>query len=412
MKGGDNPRAWMKSNDKPQWHHVRHEADMFFTDIMETLEDPPQTQAVSGRYFLLHYGQMAFPWVVSHPKEEREKHAMRNFIETIPLEYRKMIGRFHDRQWHMLNLLARCPGADDLCDSNPALAYALASNWAFHKPAVRQPYRAARSLVWRKQRYILDWLGFDNTEQVCMIFRKLNLGCISMENLFRMRNILQDRALRKILSHAPEVNDRLITCLHRLPYDPWMTLDLAWVAANDPWPDMFMSMEDVLGDIRKMLSSLGEEDTHIKYRSYQDIRDHHNSLTKRVNVLRLTKRGAFPKPPFPGTESIVPILNPHDLLAEGQEQSNCVVSYANAIYNQSVYIYRVFKPVRATLSIKPNGPKKWRIGQLLQAHNEGVSDEHRILIINELNQSSCKKLSLSDGHAPLEDLSEIDDFPF
>jgi len=91
---------------------------------------------------------------------ERDREVARRFLGSIPDDILSEVSRYWTRKWYVLNVLARCPGAMDLSRSNPALLYALASNWVFHKPAVTRPMRAARSLVNRKQRDIMEWLGF------------------------------------------------------------------------------------------------------------------------------------------------------------------------------------------------------------------------------------------------------------
>lgn len=49
---------------------------------------------------------------------------------TIPDRERCIAAKFHERRWHVLALMARCPGAADLLEANPALGFALANSWA------------------------------------------------------------------------------------------------------------------------------------------------------------------------------------------------------------------------------------------------------------------------------------------
>ena len=96
-----------------------------------------------------------------------EKQAWLRWHATIPAEIRQIVHHFPERQWHMLSFLARCgEAAYDLTAANPALAFALASNWVYHCPPVRRPPRAARALLQRgkKQRDVLVWLVFPGTK--------------------------------------------------------------------------------------------------------------------------------------------------------------------------------------------------------------------------------------------------------
>jgi hypothetical protein len=62
--------------------------------------------------------------------------AKSGFTALVPAEVRMELERYAERRWHLLSVMARCPGALDLSRANPALLFALANNWVFHKPAV------------------------------------------------------------------------------------------------------------------------------------------------------------------------------------------------------------------------------------------------------------------------------------
>ena len=102
--------------------------------------------------FVLPDGQIILPGIVI-PEERSARRAYSDhmartaFVNMIPEEVRLELLRYSNRKWHLMSILARCPGAMDLSRSNPALLFALASNWAFHRPSVKQPIRAARGLV-------------------------------------------------------------------------------------------------------------------------------------------------------------------------------------------------------------------------------------------------------------------------
>jgi hypothetical protein len=57
--------------------------------------------------------------------------AVQRFCANIPAEIRQRVVPFADRHWHLLRWLARSgQAAEDLCASNPVLAYMVASGWA------------------------------------------------------------------------------------------------------------------------------------------------------------------------------------------------------------------------------------------------------------------------------------------
>ena len=99
------------------------------------------------------------PQMLRFARDEADKaSACKCFLESVPADVAKSVSRFPQRQWHLVALAARCPGALDLMQSSPALAVCLASNWAFHRPAVPQPMRSARALIRRPQPEIAAWL--------------------------------------------------------------------------------------------------------------------------------------------------------------------------------------------------------------------------------------------------------------
>jgi len=75
------------------------------------------------------------------------------------------------------------------------------------------------------------------------------------------------------------------------------------------------------------------------------------------------------------TVGIVPLRTPDELLAEGEQQRNCVATYASRVQARKTYIYRVLHPERATLAIVRGPSGTWRRGELLAARNSPVRPE-------------------------------------
>jgi len=64
---------------------------------------------------------------------------------------------------------------------------------------------------------------------------------------------------------------------------------------------------------------------------------------------------------------------PGQLVEESRHQHNCVGGYAERVVGGKVFIYRVLKPERATLSLRLGADGGWEIEQLLRACNQPVS---------------------------------------
>lgn len=94
-----------------------------------------------------------------------------------------------------------------LVASNPALAYALASNWLFHKPAVKKPMRAARG---KKQRDIQRWLGFPPTGAARKALRKVVPSAIEITRLLFLRDGLNNPTAARLIAHVPHINEGVI----------------------------------------------------------------------------------------------------------------------------------------------------------------------------------------------------------
>lgn len=75
-----------------------------------------------------------------------------------------------------------------------------------------------------------------------------------------------------------------------------------------------------------------------------------------------------------------------DLIHEGNVQNNCVATYAERVQHRGIFIYRVMKPERATLSIVRSADGDWQIGELKRRSNAAVSPITRHLVENWLDE--------------------------
>ncbi len=127
-------------------------------------------------------------WVIARRAESLAKSS--EFLTPIPEDVVAAVAPYSSRHWHLLNLIARCPGALDLVRATPALAFALASLWAFRNPAPRQPLRAARALLRKRQPEIAAWLGFPSDRSTMRVLRKISPAECSIPNLLHLRDLL------------------------------------------------------------------------------------------------------------------------------------------------------------------------------------------------------------------------------
>ena len=138
--------------------------------------------------------------------DDREKLLVRHYFSTVPWEIRKPIAPFESRQWHLFVMAARCSGSLDLLKGNPALAYALASCWAFGPYESGQATRVMRRLIGLRRRKICAALGFEDSEWAVSIFAKIAPAACTVSWLLTIRDLLRDPEWRKTLQHLPTID--------------------------------------------------------------------------------------------------------------------------------------------------------------------------------------------------------------
>jgi len=301
--------------------------------------------------------------------------ARQAFEDAIPEPIRVAVARFEDRHWHLLSMVGRCDGALDLLHSTPALAYGLASNWVFHRPAVQRPMRAARSLLKRKQTEILAWLGFPGTKAVRNILRKLTYEAIVVGRLLYLRRCLHDLECRKLLAHLPVIGPGTIRVVSDEPLRRAMAPSaLAGLARND---QLMTGVANAytLRDTLRMAESLGQDRT-LRFTTLEQMLEVHDMMVERTNRAyeeRLVTEGhpdlrTFARPPVPGTDDIVPLDDERKLIEEGLAQHHCIASYAEEVAEGDAYVYRMLRPERATVLLR-RGRGAWYVAEVRGPHN-------------------------------------------
>lgn len=388
-----DPRAWVKTSGTG-FRVTRKHADEFFRHALFAKDHlaPKPTILSSGQRLLFPEDDY-----ISFYEQVGRYYELRRapYFDAMPDEVRNDLLRYSGRRWHLLSLFARCPGALDLSRSNPGLCYALASNWVFHRPAVKQPVRAARALVMRKQKQILEWLGFPGTEPARRILAKIMPKALGVASLLYLRDTLRDPEVLKYLAHLDHINAaglRLVTDPRlRGRITPRLLADIVHdPTQNVPKPPVVGFFFDTL----RMAGMLEWRHCPTRFSSLRRLMEVHDDLTRQLPAARLVDRwrgdplpARFPSPPFAGTKHIRPILTPGDLYREGEAMQHCVGTYARDVAEGNYYIYRVLAPVRATLSLRSHWEGKWQPDQLYQSRNRPVETEMTAQIFQEVLQS-------------------------
>lgn len=376
MKGWPAPFAWRRTTRIP-WHPTRQHASPVLRDLISPL--CPDTEDD------LEFFQ-------SDTQEERErrkkgvawgKHVAEAFFAPVPEGVRDVLLQLADRHWNLFSLLARCPGAVDLAHSNPALCFALASCWVFHKPAPTHPLREARRLVLRKQKEIMRWLGFPSMESARRIMAKISLSDLTIPRLLNLRRAIENATLSKTLAHLPRINGFILDVVGSW-YEPLVRPsflhEVAALQVRIHGEDPLQFLKDTMRMSRELGGRLPNG-----FGSIAQLVRTHDGLSgwHRQHVPPQLLSLSLPSPPFEGTPGIVPLTSPAEVIREAHEMHNCCSSYIQRIADGACYLYRVLAPVRATLELV-RWEGGWRVGQLEQYANNVVGGSMRRHIIAAL----------------------------
>ena len=300
-----------------------------------------------------------------------KQRAAQMFVEAFPAELWSLAGKLERRQWHLLALLSRVPGVDELARDNLALAFAMASCWVF-ADRMTQPYRTARRMARRRRVEIVEWLGFPSRPVAVRVLSKLRPDAISVRRLLYLREALRAEAIPKALLHLPVLDSGTLRILTDPVLRPFAAHSLLEELATDPHESEALAY--ILEDTRTMALQLDVRPAPV--RSVRELRGLHDELARQINRGKLVEftSMAIPPPPFAGTDVIVPLDSAIEIAAEGRQMHHCVFSYVPQVADGQVYLYRVLGPERATFSLRRTHDG-WGIGQIRGPTNARVRAE-------------------------------------
>jgi len=289
----------------------------------------------------------------------------------------------------MLDLLSKEDVAHDLAESNAVLFWCLANNDQFRRPyGLASPAVYAQHHVLKKQREILEWLGFPASESVVKVMRKIIPEAITTLDARLLRQAVWEPLAARFLAHLRAINSGVLGLVCNLKLLPFVTPQLLAEVAQADAEKIRQPTADLLIDAMYLmvLSQFRLAVPH--FPSMDSVREFHKQVMAesrrksaagkrrslaRAKQKRVRKPQVLPPPPIPGTQDIIPLTTKEDLRAEGKEQNNCVGSYARKVRGGTIYIYKVLNPERATLAITVGSDGFWRRAELQCTGNQPVS---------------------------------------
>lgn len=303
------------------------------------------------------------------------------FRFSMPKPVSAVLEPFRTNQWPLLFLLRYDEGAQELAESNPALAFALAQKLRCDRELIE-----AMQCTRMRQRDLLEILELPSTPKAVNLFRKIAPSSVNGDNWEGLLEVLRQElsSAKPLLSHLSAINSGVIEILMNPSASRAVSRNLLEEVAID-------RSENHRGRIVHLITSTLEMQEELRVsggtRSFSNVsrlREVHAEVTeqyrRRIRQLIDANRhetNRFRCPPFPGIPGkIEPLTSAEALVNEGEEQGNCVASYAPRVREGTTFIYRVLHPERATLSIVRNStPGDWRIGELESKYNTDVRPE-------------------------------------
>lgn len=409
-------RAWRRS-PHGSWTHTRRWADDVLSGLVLA---PGRAEAIRSMH-----EQFVGPLSKSQycDLQVRDSAAVLSAVSSIPSAERSIAAQFKQRRWHLLAMMARCPGATELLDANPALGFALANHWTLHKPAVQQPMRSIRALLPKKQVEIQAWLGFPPTERVRRILKRIQPAAMSGRLLPQLQRALLDERVQQLLAHLPVISEDVLRFvlrrdtlevvtspfLHELaahpprgaPYDSEANLRVCDWAGNDSDMPIYLASSNqpnppylALWLEARLRAGMCGQSFAAPIRSITQLRQWHHSMTvcwelsldrgRRLEEEAIFSLPAkFGEPPWPGTQTIEPITTLFELQAEGDHLEHCIATYARSIATGRYYAYRMLSPIRATLGFQRTGTA-WRFDHIQGMKDVRLTEEMRAVICRQM----------------------------
>ena len=363
------------------------------------------------------------PESAATPESARQKAvSLERFRSEVDDEVVRIVEPFGGHQWALMVLVRNEPWAMDLALSNPTLAYAFANSYLLRGSPPEAAAVQARWYCHKKQRDLLEWLGFPGTEAVAKLIRKIPPESASPAILYRLSHALKaDKRVLEYTSRLAVVNAAVIELVAIPRYLDVITPKLLAEVACRPTGASIGDMIHGGMIIRQQIYS------HRQIRPFESIRQvcrfreevdeeqrshaHRQELARqeaerfaeqelhRLRMLAMPRRRTeaekrkqhpsrpFPPPPVPGTQDIVPLTGSEQLHLEGWEQANCVATYQWRVLAGDTYVYKVLAPERATLSIVRCADGRWYRSELNVEGNRKVKKSTAIMVDAWLEES-------------------------
>ncbi|MAS95779.1 MAG: hypothetical protein CMO55_21460 [Verrucomicrobiales bacterium] len=315
------------------------------------------------------------------PSEQR-KRAFEQFRFSLPKPVAHAVEPFRTHQWPYIVFLSEDTGAIDLAQSNSALAFLLAQKMNGDIDLIR-----SLNCSTIRQRDLLELLGLPASPNAVKIFRKISPASLTGDNWQSILRVVKQEleAPKSRINHLPKINSGVVEILLDPRASRSVTPSFLTEVAEDKSENYRSRIVHLITSTLRMQDEIHTRRHNCEtFSNLARLRQVHDEISEiyRRRVRQLIEADqheadSFRSPPFPGIAGkIEPITSAAGLVDEGEEQGNCVASYASRVRQGHTFIYRVLYPQRATLSLVRRSPlAEWEIGELESRFNTDVNED-------------------------------------
>lgn len=302
----------------------------------------------------------------------------KKMMRVIPTALFRLVRRFPERHFSLLQYFHENPGGIEMAQTNPALVYMLATSKIWCKKNNIGIIGSPRKIQDMKRVDILKSLGFTGADKsIIRLLKKIDPWGCRIEYIWGLLKILEDWKIKRRLRHLPRINFGCVAILGDLPLFHQVSNSLLHEVAENFREDKhpvtaqklkaWLKIEEEQGNSKptRIFSSCTRLDRTLFSDSW---------LPFAGEMMHLFC--PLPKSPLPDHPDIRSLRNSKEVGEEGEEQGNCVLSLLPEFLAGKKVIYRVLAPERATLTLYKKD-EKWQIDALESSWNQPVSSKTR-----------------------------------